>query len=100
MCVCVLCIFKDQCVDANEQKQLASKQSSKLFDQHHQVHLVGHHGNEAAHIDAPTPSEATNETGAAGCRSLSPSVVCRNEKRGKRRRRGGRSGWTKNERRP
>ncbi|KAK2920005.1 WASP homolog-associated protein with actin, membranes and microtubules isoform X1 [Channa argus] len=30
---------KDQCMDAQEQKQLVAKQSSKLFNQHHQVHL-------------------------------------------------------------
>ncbi|KAF0043003.1 hypothetical protein F2P81_004340 [Scophthalmus maximus] len=30
---------KDQCMDAQEQKQLAGKQSSKAFSQHHQVHL-------------------------------------------------------------
>ncbi|KAK2853811.1 hypothetical protein Q5P01_006472 [Channa striata] len=30
---------KDQCMDVHEQKQLAAKQSSKLFNQHHQVHL-------------------------------------------------------------
>lgn len=30
---------KDQCMDAQEQKQLAAKQSSVVFDQHHQVHL-------------------------------------------------------------
>ncbi|XP_045888003.1 WASP homolog-associated protein with actin, membranes and microtubules isoform X1 [Micropterus dolomieu] len=30
---------KDQCVEANEQKQLLAKQSSILLNQHHQVHL-------------------------------------------------------------
>ncbi|KAK9543019.1 hypothetical protein VZT92_000833 [Zoarces viviparus] len=30
---------KDQCVEANEQKQLPAKQSFMLFNQHHQVHL-------------------------------------------------------------
>ncbi|XP_041838159.1 WASP homolog-associated protein with actin, membranes and microtubules [Melanotaenia boesemani] len=30
---------KDQCMDAHEQKQLAAKQSSVVFKQHHQVHL-------------------------------------------------------------
>ncbi|MED6237887.1 hypothetical protein ATANTOWER_028638, partial [Ataeniobius toweri] len=30
---------KDQCTEAQEQKQLAGKQSSILFSQHHQVHL-------------------------------------------------------------
>ncbi|XP_038130750.1 WASP homolog-associated protein with actin, membranes and microtubules [Cyprinodon tularosa] len=30
---------KDQCMEAQEQKQLAAKQSSILFSQHHQVHL-------------------------------------------------------------
>ncbi|XP_044059798.1 WASP homolog-associated protein with actin, membranes and microtubules [Siniperca chuatsi] len=30
---------KDQCMEAHEQKQLPAKQSSILFNQHHQVHL-------------------------------------------------------------
>ncbi|KAL6112839.1 whamm [Pungitius sinensis] len=30
---------KDQCIEANEQKQLPAKQSSILFNQHHHVHL-------------------------------------------------------------
>ncbi|KAM4593743.1 WASP homolog-associated protein with actin, membranes and microtubules [Odontesthes bonariensis] len=30
---------KDQCIEAHEQKHLAGKQSSVLFNQHHQVHL-------------------------------------------------------------
>uniref|UniRef100_A0A3Q2QCW9 WASP homolog associated with actin, golgi membranes and microtubules n=1 Tax=Fundulus heteroclitus TaxID=8078 RepID=A0A3Q2QCW9_FUNHE len=30
---------KDQCTEAQEQKQTAAKQSSSLFNQHHQVHL-------------------------------------------------------------
>ncbi|XP_034413801.1 WASP homolog-associated protein with actin, membranes and microtubules isoform X2 [Cyclopterus lumpus] len=30
---------KDQCMEANEQRQLPAKQSSILFNQHHQVHM-------------------------------------------------------------
>lgn len=33
-------------MEAQEQKQLRAKQSSVVFNQHHQVHLVRHHGNE------------------------------------------------------
>lgn len=30
---------KDQCIEAHEQKQVAAEQSTKVFNQHHQVHL-------------------------------------------------------------
>lgn len=33
-------------MEAQEQKQLRAKQTSVVFNQHHQVHLVRHHGNE------------------------------------------------------
>lgn len=45
-------------MDAQEQKQQAAKQSSILFSQHHQVHLVRHHSNQAAHTDPHTGSSS------------------------------------------
>lgn len=90
-------------MEAHEQKHAAAKQSSIVFTQHHQVHLVCHQGNKPAHRDTTTPAEVTNEAESNSLSvillSLSPSVVCRNEKRGKRRSRRGRSGLTRSERR-
>lgn len=42
-------------MDANEQKQQSAKQSSILYSQHHQVHLVCHHSNSTTHRDASAP---------------------------------------------
>lgn len=39
-------------MEAHEQKHLVAKQSSISFNQHHQVHLVRHHGNKATYRDA------------------------------------------------
>lgn len=73
-------------MEAQEQKQLAAKQSSKIFNQHHQVHQVRHHGNETTHRDAPTPSEATNETGSnCFCVILLTVSLCCLQKREKRK---------------
>lgn len=70
-------------MEAQEQKQSAATQSSLLFSQHHQVHLVRHHGNGAAHTDAPTPAAATDEMGSVRYR-LSVSLCC-SQKREKRK---------------
>lgn len=47
-------------MEAHEQKHLQAKQNTVLFNQHHQVHMVRHHGIETTHRDAPHRQE--NET--------------------------------------
>lgn len=48
-------------MEAQDEKQAAAKKSSIFFNQHHQVHLVCHHGNKATHTDTPAAAEASNE---------------------------------------
>lgn len=48
-------------MEAQDEKQAAAKKSSIFFNQHHQVHLVCHHGNKATHTDTPAAAQASDE---------------------------------------